>query len=215
MSSAAPNTNSLTLQGLPFVSVPSVGTGDLSFLSIPSNYTAVMNNELWLVNEDPNTGVLTRVCQISLPPGYKITQDQAPAPYDPQGTDKIPQHLLGVVDGLKNMHVMGWPTLKRCSAAFVQNWLSRHTKLYEDQLFYEQQEHAQYLRNKALEQQHRDNVALEERMRNITNFSRQSQEGLAQVMGIPLPPPPLAPPPVAAHFAEPPAAVPAIMPAAD
>ena len=57
MSSTAPDTNSLTLHGLPVVNVPGVGTGDLSFLSIPSNYTAVINNELWLVNEDPNTGV--------------------------------------------------------------------------------------------------------------------------------------------------------------
>ena len=122
MSSTAPDANSLTLHGLPFVSVPSVGTGDLSFLSIPSNYTAVMNNELWLVNEDPNTGVLTRVCQISLPPGYKITQDQAPAPYDPEGTDMIPSDLLGV-HGLRNKHIKKQPKLAGMPAYKVQRWV--------------------------------------------------------------------------------------------
>ena len=126
MSSTAPDTGNLTLNGLPFVSVPSVGTVTPCFLSIPSNYTAVINNELWLVNKDHNTGVLTRVCQISLPQGYKLAPDQAPAPYDPEGPDMIPFALQGCVEGLKNKHLKIQPLLADMRPYAVQRWLHNH-----------------------------------------------------------------------------------------
>ena len=135
MSSTAPDANSLTLHGLPFVSVPSVGTG---VLSITSNYTAVINNELWLVNKDPNTGGLTLRCQISLPPGYKITQDQPELPPGhPNGRDKVPPHLYNTK--LKNIHLLQEPMLasEGVTEAFVIRWLGRKAQDVMDAMDHE------------------------------------------------------------------------------
>ena len=128
MSSTAPDANSLTLHGLPFVSVPSVGTG---VLSITSNYTAVINNELWLVNKDPKTGGLTLRCQISLPPGYKITQDQPELPPGhPNGRDMVPAKFHHI-RRLMNLHLLNEPDLVDMNESFVIRWLDRWTKMHE------------------------------------------------------------------------------------
>ena len=178
MSSAAPDTHSLTLHGLPVVSVPSFGTG---VLSIPSNYTAVINNELWLVNKDHNTGVLTRVCQISLPQGYKLAPDQAPAPYDPEGTDMIPSHLQGCVHGLLNKHLKMQPKLAGMRAYAVQRWLYNYqlnlSNLVNDEQYLDERRQ----RQDALRHKEADDIGHAERVKYIQEEAIRGKKRLDQV----------------------------------
>ena len=60
----------------------------------------MIQGALWLLGKD---GKPER--QLALPQGYKLAPDQAPAPYDPEGTDMIPSRLQGCVYGLKNKHI--------------------------------------------------------------------------------------------------------------
>ena len=79
--------------------------------------TAVIQGALWLLDDDGKP-----VFPLALPQGYKLAPDQAPAPYDPEGTDMIPSDLLGV-HGLRNKHIKKQPKLAGMPAYKVQRWV--------------------------------------------------------------------------------------------